>query len=210
MPGAGAAARQPNGRSAAKDRAIVEAATDVFMRRGYKRASMDAIAAEAGVSKQTIYHHYGSKQALFAAVVDARCEQLLQPLHAPDLYARDIEEALRSLARQFLELILSPASLGLYRMLIAEAQRFPELGRIAYEHGPRAAVGVLADYLREQVRRGRITADDPELAAEQFFGKLLGHIQLRALLEVERRPPPARLEAHVDNAVRSFLAAHGR
>lgn len=203
-----AAARRRDGRSEAKGRAIVEAATRTFTKHGYGRSSMDAIAREAGVSKQTIYHHYGSKEALFGAIVSSRCEQLLQPLQAPDLHGESVDRALRSLASEFLRLILSPSSLGLYRVIIAEAHQFPELGRISYEHGPRAAVQVLAAYLRGQTQRGRLTVSDPELSAEQFFGMLTGHVQLRALLEVQRQPSPERRKALIDNAVATFLAAH--
>jgi TetR/AcrR family transcriptional repressor of mexJK operon len=191
-----------------KEQAIVRAAAEVFLRRGYGRASMDAIARRAEVSKQTIYHHFGSKEALFGAIVEARCAQLLGPPDTPDPAAGDLETALTTLGRQFLALVLEPPSLALHRLIVAEAARFPELGRAVYEAGPRIAVRRLAGLFEREARRGTITVADPELAAEQFFGALIGHLQLRALLRVEDPQADDRVEASVAAAVRAFLAAH--
>jgi TetR/AcrR family transcriptional repressor of mexJK operon len=195
-------------RSSGKEDAIVEAATRAFLRHGYGGASMDAIAQEAGVSKQTIYNNFGSKEALFGAIVRALCEQLLTPLLTPDVKSQGLEAALGSLARQYLELMLAPESLALYRVLMAEVTRFPELGRVTYEAGPAPAVSSLAHYLREQVVAGRLQVPDPELAAEQFYGMLQGYLQLRALLGVEQAWPREDLERYLRCAVTTFLAAH--
>ncbi|MGE4220011.1 MAG: TetR/AcrR family transcriptional regulator [Alphaproteobacteria bacterium] len=200
--------RRRRTRSAEKAQAILAAATREFMRRGYERAGMDAIAEEAGVSKQTIYNHYGSKEALFEAIVSLRSGRLLSPLHDPELSRRTPAEALRSLGRQFLDVVLDPSSLALYRVLTAEAGRFPALGRATYQQGPERSVATLARYLTDEHARGRLHVPDPILSAEQFFGMLMGHMQLRALLGVESRPAAARRERFIGHAVASFLEAH--
>ena len=205
------AASQPKpARWQEKDDQIVAAAEQVFMAHGYARASMEAIACKAGVSKQTLYHHYGSKAALFGAIVDARVERLLLPLQVDDLERRAPKAALTTLGRQFLETVASPSSIALHRAVVTEVPRQPELGHTTYEHGPRRALAVLADYLRNQTAVGTLRVDDPELAAEQFYGMTLGHTQLRALFDVEQPLTDAWIERSVAAAVDVFLAAYGR
>jgi len=193
-----------------KREAIIEAATECFLEAGYGAVSMDAIAHRAGVSKQTIYNHFGSKEDLFGAIIRGWCDQLLTPLLTPEIKAAGIEAALTSVARQFVELLLSPRSLALYRVLIAEAPRFPELGRISYLSGAAPAVDTLAHYLDEQRRTGGLAVQDSRLAAEQFFGMLNGHMQIRALLGIEPSPPPDAVAASIRRAVQTFLCAYLR
>lgn len=206
----------PERASGAKHRQILEAATRVFLRDGYAAASMDAVAAEAGASKRTVYNHFGSKEALFGTIVRGRCDRLLRAMPLPDDPGPDEtgdhpRAILTALARQFLELVLQPESLDMHRLLLGEAARQPELGRMFYRSGPARAAEALAGYLARQAARtdgGGLRIEDPRLAAEQFFGMVLGHVQLRALLGVEPSPDAARLDATVEAAVSAFLAAH--
>lgn len=201
------ARRGAQSRKARSKKAILDAATAVFLRHGYGGSSMDAIARAAGVSKQTVYHHFGSKEALFGAIVRARCDHLLGPLAAIDVRAQGPRAALLSLAARFVEVLLTPSSLALYRVLMAEAVRFPELGRISYLSGPAVAVETLAHYLADQTRLGRLAVAEPRLAAEQFFGALTGHLQIRALLGVDERPSQRTVERAIEHAVDTFLRA---
>jgi len=198
----------PESRVGAKGSAIVAAATRVFLRSGYGGASMDVIALEAGVSKQTIYNHFGSKEALFGAIIKDLCEQLLTPFVTPEVKAGGLEEALARLGRQYLELMLAPSSLALYRVLMAEVDRFPELGRVSYESGAAVAVSSLAAYLAEQTAKGELAVAEPELAAEQFYGMLTGYLQLRALLGVEPEVSRERREHVLQSVVATFVAAY--
>lgn len=196
--------------STRKRQAILEAATDAFLEAGYGAATMDDIAARAQVSKQTIYHHFGSKEALFAAIVEARCERFLAPILQGAHESGDLAETLRSLGRDFLQRILSPSSLALHRLLVAESPRFPELGRLSYESGPQRLVTGLAGLLRAQGEHNGLSIPDPELAAEQFLGTLLGFLQLRAILCGGAVPDSARIERYVDYAVTVFFNGHCR
>jgi hypothetical protein len=112
------------------------------------------------------------------------------------------------LARRFLKMLLTPSSLALHRMLVAEAPRFPDLAREIYSGGPARAVDELAIYLAEESRRGTLAVEDPPLAAEQFFGSLRGNLQLRALLDLGEAPSEAEIERAAAHAVRGFLRAH--
>lgn len=189
-----------------KQDVIREAAKRVFLREGYG-ASMDLVAAEAGVSKQTVYNHFGSKEGLFRAIVAGLSEEFLTVLVEGRRVDDDPAATLRQLAQRFLGLLLAPSSLALHRMLVAEAPRFPDLARAVYMAGPAQAIERLAAYLEDQNRRRNLAVADPTLAAEQFFGGLTGQIHLRALLGV-RTPSADEVGRTVDNVVGAFLRAH--
>ncbi|MGH6945659.1 MAG: TetR/AcrR family transcriptional regulator, partial [Geminicoccaceae bacterium] len=178
--------------SAPKHDAILDAAKRVFLREGYS-ASMDLVAAEAGVSKQTVYNHFGSKEGLFRAIVDHLSSELLEMLFERDGARADPAATLETIARRFLKLLLTPSSLALHRMLVAEAPRFPDLAREIYV-GPARAASELARYLAEESRKGTLAVADPALAAEQFFGALCGNLHLRVLLSPRDAPGEAEIE----------------
>ncbi|HET6724944.1 MAG TPA: TetR/AcrR family transcriptional regulator [Gammaproteobacteria bacterium] len=192
-----------------KHAAIVAAAREVFLESGYPAANMDAIAARAGVSKQTVYNHFGSKDELFGAIIRGRCQQLLEALQPEQVASGQPETVLRGLAQAFVDKMLAPDALALYRALVVESERSPELREIYYRSGPDLAVETLSAYLREQTRRGVLHVARPRIAAEQFFAMLSGHLQIRALLGLDPTPSAKKIKAYVDNAVETFLRASG-
>lgn len=194
--------------SARKHAAIVAAAREVFLDVGYGAAGMDQIARRAGVAKQTIYNHFGGKDALFGEIIAQLCDDLLRPLSHPELRAGAPDTVLMALGREVMALMLQPSSLALHRLLVAEAPRFPELGRAAWRAGGERPVAALAAYLEEQTRQGVLAVTDSAHAAEQFFGLLVGHIQIRALLGVEPEPPEATRRVAVREAVETFLSRY--
>ena len=132
-------AAEEEGRSAQKRRLIVEAATDVFLQNGYRGTSMDEIAARAGVSKQTVYKQFGDKEGLFTEIVLGTIDQVGEPFFAGIGTLEDsenLEPELRELARRLVGIVEDPRLLQLRRLVVAEAGRFPELGRTYYERGP--------------------------------------------------------------------------
>jgi AcrR family transcriptional regulator len=209
-PAAGTPGRPTAAMAEAKREAIVAAAAEVFLEMGFGAASMDAIARTAGVSKATIYSHFTNKQALFGAIMQGRCGRMIDTaFSAADLAARGPEAALTLIGRQFLDLLLTPGSLPLYRLVLAEAPRFPELGQVFYRSGPDRVAGALAAYLEEQHRRGALKVDDPRLAAEQFFGMVLGHLHIKVLLAILPEPPgPEERARVVATAVATFMDGH--
>ena len=123
---------QDERRSGRKRKAILEAATTVFLRNGYLGTSMDEIAASAGVSKQTIYKHFADKERLFIAIVTSTVDEISDPVREEVLDIADtgdIEADLRDLARRQLERVMQPRLLQLRRLVIGETTRFPSLGR---------------------------------------------------------------------------------
>ena len=194
--------------SASKRRDILRSANEVFLAQGYLAANMDEIATGASVSKATVYKHFGNKKALFEVIIRSRVDGLFSPLHAELLAGGTITEVLTTFARAYIDLILQPTSIALYRVLVFEAGHNDELGPNTYRVGGSVTVGKIADYLRSQVDEGRLAIDDCAMAAEQFIGSLTGHLQLRALLGVDTNPPPARRQAHIKAAVGAFLSAY--
>jgi len=180
----------------------------VFLRLGYGSASMDLIATEAKVSKQTIYNHFRSKDALFRAIITDLTTSLMAPLSLPEAANSSPERILKSLGRDFLTLMLQPSSLALHRLIVAESPRFPEIGKTLYAVGPGRLIGVLADYLAWETTRGRLAVAEPERAAELFIGMLSGRVQLRALLYVCQPPSETDLDNRVKHVVSSFLALY--
>jgi TetR/AcrR family transcriptional regulator, mexJK operon transcriptional repressor len=200
-------------RSPRKRRAILEAATTVFLRNGYLGTSMDEIAALAGVSKQTVYKHFDDKQALFTEIVTRVVDEAGDRVHAEVLELKDtgdVEADLKDLARRQLSETMQPRLLQLRRVVIGEAGRFPELGRTFYERGQARTGAALADAFEGLAARGLLTLDDPLLAAQHFNWLIMASPINRAMLLGEDGPPPAAdVDRYVDGGVRAFLAAYG-
>jgi TetR/AcrR family transcriptional regulator, mexJK operon transcriptional repressor len=201
------------GRSERKHRAIVEAATTAFLSKGYPGTNMDEIAALAAVSKRTVYHHFVDKDRLFSEIVMATTDQIdgLVLLVADSLAdTTDVSKDLGELARSFLSALMQPQVVQLRRLVIANADRFPELGRAWYERGFERVLATLATCFQHLADRQMLRLDDPLLAAHHFVGQLLwipmnqvmftGDSQLETEADVQR---------YADAAVRAFLTGYG-
>ena len=199
--------------STRKRRSIVEAATATFLQKGYLGTSMDEIAALAGVSKQTVYKHFADKERLFSEVVTSTVNEASDPVHQEVLELRDsgdLDADLRDLARRQLALVLQPRLMQLRRLVIAEAARFPDLGRVFYEQGPGRTMDALAATFERLAARGLLEVDDPKLAASQFNWLVMSApLNQAMLLGKEGGLPKRDLERHADEGVRTFLAAFG-
>src|SRR3712207_2267923 len=158
---------EARGRSARKGRAILDAALAVFLRHGYPGASMDEVAARAGVSKVTVYNHFSDKERLFVAVVTgaiAEAEARTRPLVDALAESANLERDLRAFARQHVADVTQPHLIQLRRMIIAEATRFPELARAWHRAGPERAHATLSGQIERLAQRGLLRAADPLLA----------------------------------------------
>ncbi len=199
-------------RSAHKRRAILEAATTVFLSNGYLGTSMDEIAALAHVSKQTVYKHFADKERLFSAIVTATVDQIADPNTDEVLKLRDtgdIEGDLRDFARRQLSAVMRPRLLQLRRLVIGEAARFPQLGRLFYERGPGRTIEALAAMFERLASRGALELDDPRLAAAHFNWLVMSIPLNRAMLLGEDEPASAaELNRYADAGVSAFLAVY--
>ncbi len=191
----------------------MQAATSLFLRQGCQGTSMDQVAAQAAVSKQTVYKHFVDKYQLLREIVldvSGTVDSFVAAL-AVLQETQDLDQDLRNLARWYISSVAQPRVLQLRRLVIAEAVRFPELGRIYYDKAPKQSIDALAVCLQRLAERGLLAVEEPHLAACHFAYLVLTIPLDRAMLCGEDEPfTPAELEHFADTAVRVFLAAYGK
>jgi AcrR family transcriptional regulator len=199
-------------RSERKRAAILEAATNVFLAGGFLGANVDEIAALSGVSKQTVYKHFGSKEALFIEIVTNVTDTASKAVHDGVLElgpGGDVTSYLVDYAYRQLTVVLTPRTMQLRRLVIGEVGRFPELARALYERGPQRALAALAALFEGLGKRGALAIDDPKAAASQFNWLVMAEPLNRAMLLGDSAiQKPAELRRHAEEAVRVFLAAY--
>ncbi|MCB2112787.1 MAG: TetR/AcrR family transcriptional regulator [Parvularculaceae bacterium] len=197
----GQAAKKGRRADPQKDEAIIDAASALFAARGYG-VSIDEIAAAAGVSKQTIYARYAAKSDLLAAVVHRTAEDLVGPLSVSGL---SLEDALTQFGDRFVDVVFAPAKIDMQRLIIAEAQAFPDLAESYYDNGPKFVRDRLALYLAKSCGAGRLAPLDAEEAAAQFVGLVIGSDHMSALMGLRPAPDERMRRARVRKAVAAFL-----
>ena len=196
---------------AAKRAAILDAAVQVFARDGFAGASIDAIAAEAGVSRQTVYNHVRDKENLFALVVEESTAQQNAGLFAtlatfPD-HPVDLEAELIGFARRLAgDCLCNCRSAELQRLVENEGQRYPELFRAWRERGPGRVGAAIGARLARLSQAGLLEIDDPDLASRQFVA--LVTLDLEDSNHLGEDPTPAEIEAAATAGVRTFLRAY--
>lgn len=193
----------------ARRQAILVTASDIFLKEGFAAASMSAIAARVGGSKGTLYNYFGSKEALFAAVIQDHCDRGQAQVFDFEVQSGDVATALQAVSERYLRLMLSDDVVALNRLVIAEAVRFPEIGRTLYEAGLRRGLKRLAAYIEVAMENGQLRRADPTLAAEQLMELCLAGAYRLRLLNVVVQPEPAELSARVETALASFMQLYG-
>ncbi len=200
-------------RSARKERDIVEAATVAFVSRGYDGTSMEEIATKAGVSKQTVYKHFTDKETLFGEVIRASAAQATGAFDAVAALLSEAEfmtGGLQQVARLFMTTLMDEERLKLRRLIIANADRMPQLGRDWYEKGFERMLSSMASCFEQLTSRNLLRTPDPYLAASHFFGMLLWIPMNEAMFTGNKTPRSgAELERHADATVETFLVAYG-
>jgi AcrR family transcriptional regulator len=189
--------------------AILRIAHQAFLADGYSGTSMSSIAARVGGSKATLYNYFPSKEDLFLAVVQARCDEVGGLLDQGRLEGGDFAAVVTRFGERFLPLVLSDDFIATYRMMIGEASRFPEIGQTFYEAGPRQGVRRLGAFMAEAIKSGDLRNDDPEMMAQYFFDLCMANLHHRRLWNVKPDPTPAEIKANVTRAVSIFMAAFG-
>jgi TetR/AcrR family transcriptional repressor of mexJK operon len=195
---------------------IIGAATALFLRNGYQGTSMDEVATRAGVSKQTVYKHFADKEELFRAIVagvtgnsDRVVAELTAAFTGTEVRSpNDLVARLTSVARHYLDAVLRSQVLSLRRLVIAEADRFPDLARAYYDRAPSRGIDVIATALRTYVDGGLIAADDLRLAAAHFACLALSIAQDKAMFSPADQPSEAERDYLSREAARVFVAAY--
>ncbi len=174
------------GRRPEKTEAILDAAGQLFREHGYGAVSMDQIAREAGVSKATVYAHFESKDRLFAAMIHNGCRVYAESLMPAVTEMEDVREALTRICREIERFLLAPKTLGIYRVIIAEGPRFPELVHAFIEAGPLPFRKMLAQFFEAANRRGALKVPNPVLAAHQLVWLVRGPLYLERMLNLKQ------------------------
>ena len=191
---------------------ILTAAEDVFLRLGFVGANMDMIAERAGVSKQTVYAHFKSKEALFVEVVHTMTGGAAREIGKAleEVFDdRSVEDYLLDVAVAHLNVVLTPRLMRLRRMVIGEVERFPELGHALYLNGPVRSIRQFTRALEYYKINGQIDAANPEVAAANFNWLVMGGPTSAAMLLGDTGiPDKDQLQEHAREAVRIFLCAH--
>lgn len=188
---------------------VLEGAREVFLADGFEGASVDTIARAAGVSKATLYSYFPDKRLLFMEVAKTECcrqadeaVELIDSTAAPKV-------VLTEAATRMLNFFLSDFGMRVFRICVAESDRFPELGREFYESGPALVRQRMVDYLREAAGRGELRIDDFDLAADQFAELCKADLFPRIIFGVGSIFSEADRKRVIDGAVGMFLARYG-
>ena len=190
-----------------KRAAILDAAKRLFPLSGFEGTSMDAIAAEAGVSKLTVYSHFTDKETLFVAAIRARCQdQVPDALFDVDT-SGPVRGQLEAIAHAFLRLITSPEAIALHRLLTASGSASPKLAQLFWEAGPLRMRQSFEQFLAKEVEAGQLDVPDITRAASQFFALLKGEMHARLLCGCTQSISAQDIEQHVSATVDFFLRA---
>ncbi len=198
-------------RTASKHEQILTVAGQLFLQDGFQGLSMDRLAAAVPVSKPTLYAHFADKEAIFAAVISTKCQNVLASLTAD--MASDASDPVATLTRfgnGFTAMLYKPESLQFHRMMTAEAARLPDMTRLFYESGPSKVRALLERYLRGLHDGGGYLIPEPPLAADMFLGMLKGARHMRCILGLQKLPSEPERLALVQAAVQVFLRGHRR
>lgn len=200
----------PRGRPVddAKTTAMLAAAHAHFAAHGYEGTRLDRVAADAGVSKVTIYNRFGDKAGLLSACVSTECERMQAEIALDRADGRSFADRLYDFGFTLVTFLFSPDIVGFDRMISTEGVRSPDLARLFFEAGPKRMQAALVGLLAEGMAEGHIAADDLDEAAEHLVGlwKGMGDMHLRYAQPYER--DPARVAARIERATARFLRAY--
>jgi AcrR family transcriptional regulator len=189
---------------------IMSVAREVFFEHGYTGTSMSAIAARLGGSKGTLYNYFKSKEELFEAQLRDLCDSKADELREAIAGDEPPDEALSNLGRSYLAHLYSEETVKLFRILVAESQRSPELGRLFYAVGPARGRKSLEEYFLAAKAKGLLDIPDCGLAANQFLSLCKGAQHLQFLLNLIPPLTAEEIGVEVDQAVHAFMAIYGR
>ncbi len=195
-------------KSKEKREAICAAASGLFLAQGLQQTSMDAVAAEAGVSKQTVYSHFKNKQDLFRSVILGKVTNYhLSEIDLPP--GGDLREALVTLGHRYLQLLFDEDVIAMFRVVIGESASHPKIAQLFNETGPEKTIEAVQDFLCKQVEGGQLQIDDLRYAAVLFLSMVRGDYQMQFLMSLCPDLREEKKHQHIDKAVHQFLLLYG-
>ncbi len=197
--------RRRDATDAARQRrdALIETAECVFLRKGYHAATMDDIAAEAGMSKRTLYQLVDSKEDLFTALLERRRRPL--DVSGIETEGRPVDAVLNDMLRLWAHHVLSPSIVALVRLIMAEYMHGRTLSRLLDREGAKPCRDALRDYFAARSANRTLAIEDPEEAANMLYGMAIGNIHIEMLLGIGKARSRAEIDARIARAVAMFL-----
>lgn len=189
---------------------VLEGARDVFLSEGFEGAGVDEIARRAGVSKATLYSYFPDKRLLFFEVAKRECLRLAED--AMQLMAADkpVRDMLEVAAQRMVDFFNSDISMSVFRVCVAESERFPELAQEFYRSGPALGRARLKEFLECAAARGELRVDDAEMAADQFAELCKSRIFTDRIFGIRGKFSDNELAMIAGEAVETFMARYGR
>ncbi|MBW8784690.1 MAG: TetR/AcrR family transcriptional regulator [Novosphingobium sp.] len=188
--------------------AIIAVAQRSFLEHGYAGTTMSAIACALGGSKGTLWSYFPSKEVLFAAVLEDATEAFRRQVSLILNPQDDLADALERFCREFLTMLASPDAIALYRLVVGEANRFPEVGEIFFARGPRRVQELLGRYLGAAMERGALRREMPIRAARHLIGLCVYSLHQQLLMGAVHEAEPVRIETEARLATATFLRAY--
>ncbi|MCB1398851.1 MAG: TetR/AcrR family transcriptional regulator [Rhodobacteraceae bacterium] len=188
---------------------VLDGARTVFLRDGFEGASVDDIARESGVSKATLYSYFPDKRLMFMEVARLECRRQADEAIETIDFGQPPAVVLSIAARQIMEFMLSDIGQGVYRLIVAEGERFPELARAFYDSGPGFVHVTLMDYMGKAVARGELEIEDIDLAAHLFAELCKADLHTKICCGIVGHASGAEKDRVVQGAVEMFLARYG-
>ncbi len=189
----------------AKRQQILDGAKRCFLRQGFDGASMNDIVKAAGVSKGTVYAYFPSKEKLFEALIFRDRRHQAEQTVVIERPERPIAEVLYDLAIRFGTLLNAEETMAYVRLVVAVAEKFPEIGQAFYEAGPAYGNAKIAAYLQSKMDDGTLRQADATLAATQFVELVMCGMVKPKLFGAEKIAPKYKLETVVNSGVALFL-----
>lgn len=196
---------KPQTRGQARRRAMLDAATELFLEKGFERTSLSDVVDRSKGSRSTLYEHFGSKEGLLRAMVEEATARVWHAANWDDIPSAVSEDGLVEMGCRLVRAVTAPEAVAVFRIVVAEGHRVPEVATLFFDLGPRILKGQMAERLRLAQAEGILSGDAPETMAQVFFGTVIGDFHLRAALGVATDWDDAAVERHVRTAVRIFL-----
>ncbi len=193
-----------------KAQTVLNAAIKIFLTHGFNGATTDMIQRAAGVSKSTVYAHFTNKERLFLAVVQSECASFTKSIHSIEFTPGNLTESLRKLAHAYLEVALSDSALALYRVVIAEAPRFPALGHMFYNTGPHVVKTIVGRSFQKALDANEINLNGADVneVAEVFVAMLRSELHLQRLTHPDKPLKKSVIDHWVEIAINTFIRSY--
>jgi AcrR family transcriptional regulator len=196
---------KPLTRGQARRQAMLDAATDLFLEKGYERTSLTDIVDRSKGSRTTLYEQFGNKEGLLRAMVEDSSSRLWQVIDSPDETPSFAEAELVDLGRRFITAALAPNAVAVFRIVVAEGHRVPDIAEFFFDRGPRIIKERLTQRFRLASAGSPLAIGSPEVLTQVFLGAVIGDLWIRQALGLAPLCGDEEIEAHVRIAVRIFL-----